>query len=398
MNSNMYIAILGRQPLLGVAELERRFGAAAVTPLGESAALLQTDQPVDIDTLGGSVKIAHVVSQTASNGWLGVSKQTVKYLLGELSHHNGKVTLGFSAYGFKINPRDVQKTGLVVKARLKNTGGSIRLIPNTETALSSAQVFHNKLAGGGTKRELILVNGNNGRGYIAETIGVQDIDSYTLRDRGRPKRDALNGMLPPKLAQIMVNLGSYTTGTSPWVLDPFCGTGVVLQEASLIGDHVYGSDLNPKMAEFTEKNMDWFLPKFTPTGVYHGARQADATTEQWPELEDGNPHAIVSETYLGEPMAQEPTPEKLAKVMSRCEEVIRGFLANIAPQLESGAPLCIAIPAWRIKGEIKHLPVVDDLSDLGYNWIDFEHVSRSDLIYYREDQIVARELLVITKK
>lgn len=395
MNSSSYIAILGRQPLLGIAELERVFGAAAITPLGESTALIETTLPVNINVLGGSVKIARLVSQTASNGWLGVSKQTVKHLINDLSHYPGKVTLGFSAYGFKINPRDVQKTGLVIKARLKNTGGSIRLIPNTENALSSAQVFHNKLATGETKREIIMVNGNNGRGYIAETIGVQDIDAYTLRDRGRPKRDALNGMLPPKLAQTMINLAVGTSSNQPLLLDPFCGTGVVLQEALLMSYRVSGSDLNPKMPAYTRENLDWLHDKFgtqPPLSIH----QADATTFQWREAKTFT--SVVSESYLGEPMAQAPDEVKLQKVISRCEEVVRGFLANIVSQLESGTTLCIAVPAWHINNEIKHLPVVDDLGDLGYNWIDFEHVRRSDLLYYREDQIVARELLVITKK
>ena len=379
--------------MLGIAELERKFGARAVTPLGEAAALLQTDTHVDIAVLGGSVKIARLVNQTASNGWLGVSKQTVKHLTNELSHYNGKITLGFSAYGFKINPREVQKTGLVVKTRLKTTGGSIRLIPNTDNALSSAQVFHNKLAHGDNKREIILVNGNNGRGYIAETIGVQDIDAYTHRDRNRPKRDALNGMLPPKLAQIMVNLGVDPASKTPSILDPFCGTGVVLQEALLMGYSVSGTDLNPKMAEFTTTNLEWLHKTFHDKGTVTTIAQADATTYQWPVL--GN--TIVSETYLGEPMSQEPNQEKLHKVMARCEEVIRGFLTNLAPQIPEGTSLCVAIPAWRTHQGITHLKVVDDLGDMGYNWIDFEHVSRSDLLYYREDQIVARELLILRK-
>ena len=391
MNSSTFIAILGRQPQLGVAELERRFGADAVTPLGDAAALVRAEH-VDINSLGGSIKIARVVARTNSTGWLGVSKQAVAYLLSELSGHTGKVTLGVSAYGFPIGPRDVQKTGLIVKARLKNGTGSIRLIPNTESALSSAQVFHNKLASADSKRELVLVAGSDGHGYIAETIGVQDIDAYTLRDRSRPKRDALNGMLPPKLAQIMVNIG-VGSQSAPVILDPFCGTGVVLQEALLMGYTVTGTDLNPKMADFTRINLDWLHTTFHDRGTTLSVAAADATTATWPT--PGN--TIVSETYLGEPMAQAPAPEKLIKVMARCDEVIRGFLANLAPQIPTGAQLCIAIPAWRVNDSVKHLPVVDDLSDMGYNWIDFEHVNRSDLLYYREDQTVARELLILTK-
>src|SRR4051812_16010923 len=196
-NKAMYIAILGRQPKLGVAELERRYGADAVTPVSELACLLQTSEPVNIDSLGGSVKLARVVETTNGNAWLGASKKAVQHVTREFAGEASKITLGFSAYGFDVSNREVQKTGLIIKRKLRDSDGSVRLVPNTEPALSSAQVFHNKLAHGEMKREIIIVSGDDGHSYIGETMGVQDIDAYTLRDRGRPKRDPLNGMLPP---------------------------------------------------------------------------------------------------------------------------------------------------------------------------------------------------------
>jgi len=59
-------------------------------------------------------------------------------------------------------------------------------------------------------------------GYtIAHTIGVQDIDAYTHRDIGR-ERSMTVGMMPPKLAQIMLNLATKgERGFQIW--DPFCG-------------------------------------------------------------------------------------------------------------------------------------------------------------------------------
>src|SRR5581483_12120222 len=59
---------------------------------------------------------------------------------------------------------------------------------------------------GPTGIELLLIATHDGQTIIARTTEVQDIDSYTLRDRGRPKRDARVGMMPPKLAQIIINL------------------------------------------------------------------------------------------------------------------------------------------------------------------------------------------------
>jgi hypothetical protein len=35
---------------------------------------------------------------------------------------------------------------------------------------------------------------------------------------------------------------------------------------------------------------------------------------------------------------------------------------------------------------------------LGYNQLDFKRAEQKDLVYFREDQIVARQLIVLEKK
>ncbi|HET6924929.1 MAG TPA: hypothetical protein VFH39_03825, partial [Candidatus Saccharimonadales bacterium] len=61
--------------------------------------------------------------------------------------------------------------------------------------------------------------------------------------------------------------------------------------------------------------------------------------------------------------------------------------------------LCLAVPAWQTSAnQFKHLPLIDQIRDLGYNRVSFEHVRDDQLLYYREDQIVARQLLVLTRK
>src|SRR5262249_8047041 len=153
----------------------------------------------------------------------------------------------------------------------KSSGRTVRLVPNQTAELSTAQVIHNKLTSP-NGWELVLVRSGQ-QTIIAQTVSVQNIDSYTVRDRGRPKRDTRVGMLPPKLAQMLINLAvgpaefehiapelSGDVCLQPednaklraaranfTVLDPFCGTGVVLQEALLMGYRAYGSDLEARM-------------------------------------------------------------------------------------------------------------------------------------------------------
>lgn len=89
---------------------------------------------------------------------------------------------------------------------------------------------------------------------VAQTIWIQDIESYSDRDMNRD-RSMTVGMMPPKIAQIMINLG--TKGDyDALIWDSFCGLGTTLIEALHAGHTLLrGSDLELSMVTATEKNM-----------------------------------------------------------------------------------------------------------------------------------------------
>jgi tRNA G10 N-methylase Trm11 len=392
------LVILGRQPALGLAELESLHGGAAVVPIGAEVAALTLDvDAIDFERLGGSVKLCRILTRLDTANWGDIERFLVK----DTPKHaqmvpEGKLQIGLSAYGFSESAQRIQATGLSVKKAIKKIGRSVRLTPNQEPALSSAQVQHNHLTGP-TGWELVLVRDGDYT-FLAQTVAIQDIDSYTIRDRDRPKRDTRVGMLPPKLAQIIINLAAaQTVPEGKVVLDPFCGTGVVLQEAELMGFNAYGSDLEPRMIDYSAHNLEWFGQQFArPTVKPEPAilEIGDATRWRWESQVD----IVACETFLGKPFTSTPPPALIATTANDCNLIIRKFLQNIHAQIRPGTRLCIAVPAWQIrKNEFKHLPLVDSLEEIGYNQVRFEHVESSALLYYREDQVVARELLVITR-
>lgn len=62
--------------------------------------------------------------------------------------------------------------------------------------------------------------------------------------------------LHPKIARALVNLSAVKT--SETLLDPFCGTGGILLEAGFLGINVIGSDIEKKMIEGCQKNLDYY--------------------------------------------------------------------------------------------------------------------------------------------
>jgi tRNA G10 N-methylase Trm11 len=412
------ILVLGRQPELGLAELESLYGAASVSSVTPQVAGLDLPAAsVDFARLGGSTRLAKVLTELPGTNWKTVEKHLAKAIPEHLQHlpAEGKLQLGFSAYGMGISPARMVATGLTLKKIIRAKGRSVRLVPNQETELGTAQVLHNHLTGP-MGWELLVIATTKGTTLLAQTTAVQDIESYTTRDRERPKRDARVGMLPPKLAQIIINLatgqiasnqlsvvsGQLASDAKPTtdnrqpsttLLDPFCGTGVVLQEALLMGYNVYGTDLEQRMVDYSRENLEWFGSGQTLPGTSR-LEKGDATDHQWQPPVD----AVACETYLGRAFTGMPDAATLQKTVQDCNLILSKFLRNIHGQLAPGTRLCLAVPAWQTAPDrFKHLPLIDGLADLGYNRVSFEHVRDTQLLYYREDQIVARQLLVITR-
>lgn len=398
------ICILGRQPALGRAELESLFGADVMRPIADYAVLLDIEPAsIDFTRLGGTVKFAKLLTILDTTQWNDIEKflkQAVPQHAAELPE--GKLKLGLSTYGMDVPVTRINATALSVKKVIKAAGRSVRVVPNTEPALNSAQVLHNGL----TRElgwELIFIK-DDAKTVVAQNIAEQDIDAYAARDQARPKRDSKVGMLPPKLAQTLINLGSGQidlqdpacgpgTSKGKTVLDPFCGTGVVLQEAALMGYDAYGSDIDERMVEYSQTNLDWLGEHFAHPPFTYWVEAGDATTFQWLRGFD----FVASETYLGRPFSSPPAPELLEETMQTTNLIFKKFLHNIHDQTKPGFRLALAVPAWSTKNGFKHLRSLDNLAELGYNRLSFVHAEDKDLIYHREGQIVGRELIVLVR-
>lgn len=383
----MIIAILGRQFKLGLAELESLADAKSVMPIGSVAATI--DGIVDPNRLGGVTRLAKPLTEVNSSNWPAIERAIQKIIPDHIANlAEGKITLGISVFGINIGTKQLFAAGLELKKICRSQGRSVRIVPNAAAELNSAQVLHNGLTGTHGIELVIISDGR--KTWVAQTEWVQDINAYAARDHGRPKRDAFVGMLPPKLAQIMLNLAQ--TKPRERILDPFCGTGVVLQEASLLGCLTYGTDISQKMIDYSAQNLEWLAKNHTVTPPTLNI--GDATSYNWhPPIDH-----VVCEAYLGQPLSGLPSDQKLSEIINNCNTITKKFLQNIHPQLPKGARLCIAVPAWVTNGSLKHLQLLDQLADLGYNRVRFQLANWDDLIYHRENQIVARELLVLSVK
>ena len=208
-----YCFILGNNPLLSLAEI---FSISAVEKvdldiidLMHDILIVSTDKELDPlqwqHMLGGSIKVGVIFKTVKSLQALTETIESSSIDEIPFAQKDKKIIYGSSMYGNvpKTFSKNLKRAGIEMKKKLRAKGHSCRFVTNDSGTLTSVQVVKNKLIERGV--ELLVISGLHAF-YLGKTIGVQDFEGYSLRDYGRPDRDAKSGMLPPKLAKLMVNL------------------------------------------------------------------------------------------------------------------------------------------------------------------------------------------------
>lgn len=388
-----YFFILGTNPALSIAELSAKlnFDKKQVI-LGNGVLFVTLDQEIVanelIRELGGTIKIGQIVASGKRN-----DKGLVE-LLSALAEPKeaGKYCFGFSSYLRNFNAKPI---AMSFKTALKEKGIGARWVVSREAVLSSVVVETNKLITNGWDINLFEVNGEV---YVGRTLVVQPFKELSSRDFGRPSRDDHSGMLPPKLAQIMINLARGSKEET--ILDPFCGSGTVLSEALLMGyQKVQGSDLSEKAVADSIDNCQWIL-----SGIKNQESrikiEKNSATELSKKHQDNSVSAIATEPFLGPQRGE----VNVREVVSELELLYAKSINEIHKVLKPGARAVMVWPVFKTKqdrifmstkiaGKLKIIPAIPE-------WLLNDAVkltNRKTIVYGREGQKVWREIVILEK-
>lgn len=377
-----HAAVLGRNPALSVAELTAVGDKDCLEKVVNGVALLSGDIS-DVDRLGGTTKLVRLIGTASS------AEEAVAQAAGQ-APSGKKLSFGLSIYGNAA----AGPLSILMKKYLRKRDVSSRFVP-TKDALSTAQVKHNGLIGKGVEWCLIEVDG---AWHYGETVWIQDFEGFAHRDYKKPVNDTKRGMLPPKLARIMVNLGFGDTSTG-LVYDPFCGSGVVLMEASSMGFQVAGSDISKKAVTDTLQNLDW-LAGLETRGTWD-IRVADSVDR----LPFRGVDAIVTEGYLGTAATAAMDDAGMLEQAKEVEPIMESFLKQAAHALKPGARLILTLPMWKLRSGLHRLSLIDRASTLGYTKLsplpegmNFSGLTdRQTIEVSRPQQRVLHELVILQR-
>lgn len=118
------LAILGRQPSIGLAELESLFGADKITPLTGGGVLIDVPAgDIPFARLGGTVKLGGILTTLDTTNWKEIERDIVPAAEKHSSYvPEGKLTIGLSIYGLTVSRQELERTALSIKKVVKSTG------------------------------------------------------------------------------------------------------------------------------------------------------------------------------------------------------------------------------------------------------------------------------------
>lgn len=402
-----YFFIFGTNPTLSLAEISAIFkeAEAGVFQAGNVfvfASKKEINAKEVIRKIGGTVKIGVIAGEAESDAQKIVAAITKIINLENIS---GKFNFGISNYGVKkINTKVI---GMETKKYLREHNISCRWVTSQEPVLSSVVVEQNKLVAGGS--EIVLFK-NGDSILIGKTLAVQPFKELSFRDYGRPARDDYSGMLPPKLAQIMINLAMPPLtkggrGDFYKILDPFCGSGTILTEATLMGyNNLFGSDISLKAVRDTEKNMEWTIEKFKILNFKFKINKLDVK-ELSKYYELNYFEAIITEPYLGPQRGK----VELVKIIKELEKLYSESLAEFYKILKPGGRAVMVWPVFHVSRITYHVSqefvnpnlsgfkIVNPIPEKLRADKNIKLTERNTIIYGREGQKVWREIVVLEK-
>ncbi|MFH0854539.1 MAG: DNA methyltransferase [bacterium] len=417
----MKYLVLGKNQALSLAEIVSVYKKKN-SIIGKNIILIDEyfDIKKSVAELGGVIKGGKIIGNLENSDKEIIRKWITEYVFKLLAEgmikKEKKFSFGFSVYSDrdKFNRNFIKKMAMDLKKILREQGINSRwVVSKEEDNLSSIVVGENKLYLENNGFEANIIDIDN-KIYIGETEIVQNYMEYSKLDYGRPLRDARAGMLPVKLAKIMINLSGAEIENT--ILDPFCGSGTILQEALIIGHKkIIGSDFSKQAMENSEKNIEWLKKNYpeitkekdlllinTPVEKLSGAIKKETIS------------AIVTEPYLGPPIRKGVLFD-IQKIIKNLSKVYLKSFIQFKEVLKNNGVVVMIWPIFKDdNGIYKFMPIMKEIEEMGFKKVDLlpielmEYVKkkygqnivskRNTIIYSREDQYIKREIVKFIKK
>jgi tRNA G10 N-methylase Trm11 len=341
--------------------------------------------------LGGFVRYGEIIENTET-------------FLKEFRKSEDRVVFGISLLG-ELDRSEagkdntfIKKLANQVKKGLRESGLSVRfLIPRGKGfELNAAQVINNDILEKGFELSIIR-NRERGEEIYGNTIAIQDLEGYVERDMNRPYSDIKMGVLPPKLARMMVNFAGLKDGT---IWDPFCGSGTILMEAAVLGYNFLGSDIDENALYYSEENIKWLNKNGYLGNVIYELFKLDVTDpdkEVIKELKNTKIDAIVCEPFMGPPQKDTLSKDKAEQLLNSVKELYLSLFKMLDEEVGvRGSKMVLIIPSYKTNDGWKTFSIYDVVSNR-WELLNSELSPSKDLKWGRKNSIITRNIYILQR-
>ena len=324
-----YIFILGRDPELSKRELFSYFKAQKLTYtlLRQTEKLLildlETLPKTTIEELGGTIKIAQVL----------IESQDIEELEYELNQQNllipSEKRVYYSIENHKSELLDFMEEYL--KDYFKSQKVKALYKKNLSPTKSKRKASQEEGI------EIILFEN-----IIARTIQVSDLAKIKERDNQRPSVNQL-GTISIRLAKILLNLAEVKPKQT--LLDPFCSSGTILQEALLRRLKVIGSSSNKLDIIQSQQNLDWLVSKYKLQKNFKLHIKPLSKISSFIQKESID--VIITEPEMGPFMKKLPSEAQVKETIKKLVPIYRTFFDEAFEALKPKGRIVMLLPTFR---------------------------------------------------
>ncbi len=369
----LYLFVLGRDPELSRIEIECLMQTLCleyeIIDSNDVIAVLKLnkfDKEI-IYKLGGTIKIAEVISNT----------NKIEEIEGNLENSSlyagtkNKITYYISAFNTNLLSflEDFLKD-YFKRIKLKALYRKI----STPSSLAKKENHEETL-------DLVIY-----KNFIGKTISVFNPLELKRRDLQRPSVDYMK-TISIRLAKILINLSKVKENET--LLDPFCGTATILQEALLNNINVIGIDGDKESIKQSKENLEWLKNNYKITAQYKlfnldSRKLASAVSKV---------DAIVTEPYLGPYIRKLPSVSEAKEIVSELTGLYSSVLNQASKVLSKDKRLVILFPRFKTR---ENKTVFLDINSLAAT--NSFYLAYKPIIYaYRKSRLI-REICILERQ
>lgn len=305
-----------------------------------------------------------------------------------------KVIFGISYLGGQRGDRsNIIKLSNDIKRYFKEVKTHSRFVIAKNTQLNEAQIRNNNILEEGF--EFCIFESGEKKIY-GRTLGIQDVVGFVHRDIDKPFTDYKMGVLPQKLARMMCNFTGINEGI---IWDPFCGSGTVLMEASMLGFNILGSDSSDEALYNTDRNILWMKDEGLITGIKYNLFAFDvndADKKIITDLKKTEISAVVCEPFMGSAQKRILSESKANTLLKEVESLYKSLFDILNRVTRKGFKIVLIIPSYKTFNGEKTINI-SKFAEKKWSVLN-KGYSSEDLKWRRNNSIITRNIFILSKK